>query len=114
MYLKIIFIIKTILALLLIISYIGIFLKIQFSPKFKKYRKTLNTIFRIGISVLLISAQFPQLYNVLTSESKLDEKISPIMVSAGIIILLTITQEDINQVKSTFNLRKVHFNNNLN
>tara|TARA_Y100000287_G_C13939160_1_gene218562 strand:+ start:136 stop:471 length:336 start_codon:yes stop_codon:yes gene_type:complete len=86
------------MSILLVISYVSLWLEISASKKLLKYRPILNTIFRLGIGILLISAQVPSVYYLITETKSLDSKISPIMVSAGIIIILTFTKEDVENV----------------
>ncbi len=98
MYINTLYIINILMSILLVISYVSLWLEISASKKLLKYRPILNTIFRLGIGILLISAQVPSVYYLITETKSLDSKISPIMVSAGIIIILTFTKEDVENV----------------
>lgn len=98
MYINTLYIINILMSGLLVISYISLWLGINASKRLLKYRPILNTIFRLGIGILLISAQIPVIYQLITETKSLDNKISPVMVSAGVIILLTVTKEDIDDV----------------
>jgi len=98
MYINTLYIINILMSILLVISYVSLWLGISASKRLLKYRPVLNTIFRLGIGILLISAQIPIIYHFITETKSLDNKISPVMVSAGVIILLTVTKEDVENV----------------
>jgi hypothetical protein len=81
-----------------------------------KYRKILNTIFRVLVGILLISIQFPYLYKLFAKNSKMNlqnygNQISPIISAAGFIIIFTVSKGDILNVvtffKSLFHLQKM-------
>ena len=59
--------------------------------KQKKYRRILNTIFTMGIGLLLISLKYPIFIDV---KDHIDE-VTSLMVSAGIIVLSTLRIDDV-------------------
>ena len=66
----------------------------------KKYRDVLNTIFRILVGLLLISFQFPFLYKYISKKNNIDlakygNNISPIIGAAGVIVLFTVSKDDV-------------------
>ena len=72
-----------------------------------KYRKILNTIFRVLVGILLISIQFPYLYKLFAKNSKMNlqnygNQISPIISAGGAIVLFSVSKEDILNVVTFF------------
>ena len=66
----------------------------------ERYRQVLNTIFRILVGLLLISFQFPFLYKYFSKNNNIDlakygNTISPIIGAAGVIVLFTVSKDDV-------------------
>lgn len=79
-----------------------VFLSFVFKFKFKykeestEYIKALNTIYVIGIGIVLLSLRFPFILDLRNEESQVAA--SRLMLSAGIIVLSTLRPEDLIQV----------------
>ena len=59
--------------------------------KAKKFGNLLNTVFTLGIGVLLISLKYPVLFDA----RKHPDEVSSLMMSAGLIVLSTLEKNDI-------------------
>ena len=91
-------------------TYFGFRIRITETPKFKLYQKILNIIFRFMIALFLIMSQIPTFFRNILSIFYIDlphiettQEISPLITSSGILILLTITQEEYTLVLDFFN-----------
>lgn len=82
----------------LLVSYISIQIGISYfkEEKHSKYRNILNTIYTLGIGILLISIQYPILFD----SRQHPNEVSALMFSAGIIVLTTLRIDDIKQLRS--------------
>jgi len=87
---------------ILLIVYLLFVLNIKFKyrDESKEYIRSLNTIYTIGIGLLLIVLRFPALIDI--KNKKTINAISKLMFSAGIIVLSTLRPEDITQIHNLF------------
>ena len=100
--------IRLILSFIFIATYASIRLRIAITPSpfVDRAITTLNTCFRVAIGVFLVIARFPSVYTFITAKAPLDTEISPLLMTAGILILLTIRKEELHDVYFFFTERK--------
>jgi len=70
--------------------------KFKYKEESKEYIKALNTIYVIGIGIVLLSLRFPFILDLREKESQVAA--SRLMLSAGIIVLSTLRPDDLIQV----------------
>ncbi len=81
--------------LLVFLSFVFKF-KFKYKEESKEYIKALNTIYVIGIGIVLLSVRFPFILDLRDTESQVAA--SRLMLSAGIIVLSTLRPDDLIQV----------------
>lgn len=69
-----------------------------FTTNRRKYFRVLNTIYTLGIGLLLISLKFPFLIDLRNRASL--NAITHLMLSAGLIVMSTLSAEDISELWS--------------
>jgi hypothetical protein len=70
---------------------------------FKKYKNILNTIFRLLIGILLVLIQIPYFNSHFTINlENYASNIAPIIATSGVMVLFTISYEDLLDVKKLF------------
>jgi len=83
-----------------------VFLSFVFKFKFKyqeeseDYIKALNTIYTIGIGLVLLSLRFPFILDLRDKDSQIAA--SRLMLSAGVIVLSTLRPEDFTHIYKLF------------
>tara|TARA_Y100000994_G_scaffold239674_1_gene233533 strand:- start:3320 stop:3733 length:414 start_codon:yes stop_codon:yes gene_type:complete len=67
-----------------------------FTTNRRKYFRILSTIYTLGIGLVLISLRFPFIINLRNKTCM--KEVTTLMLSAGLIVLSTLTKEDIAEV----------------
>lgn len=87
--------VKIFLSVFVVLSYITIRLGIPVSNNYEKYVRLVNICYRIAIGLFLVVIQIPSIFRFFMSPHPLYTEISPLLMSAGILILSTVQKKEV-------------------